>query len=78
MKFPSLLCYLIPLGPNILLNTIFSNNLSLCSSIDLSDQVSHPYKTTDKNVIIYIFIFEFFESKPVEKEILHQMIASIP
>ena len=34
------------LGPNILLNTLFSNTLSLCSSLNVSDQVSHPYKTT--------------------------------
>ena len=33
------------LGPNILLNTLFSNTLSLCSSLNVSDQVSHPYKT---------------------------------
>ena len=30
------------LGPNILLNTLFSNTLSLCSSRYVSDQVSHP------------------------------------
>ena len=31
------------LGPNILLNTLFSNTLSLRSSFNISDQVSHPY-----------------------------------
>ena len=36
------------LGPNILLNTIFSNTLSFLSSFNVSDQVSHPYKTTGK------------------------------
>ena len=30
------------LGLNILLNTLFSHNLSLCSSLNVSDQVSHP------------------------------------
>jgi len=34
------------LGPNILLNTLFSNTLSLRSSLIVSDQVSHPYETT--------------------------------
>src|SRR5215475_4421341 len=33
------------LGPNTLLNTLFSNTLSLCFSLNVSDQVSHPYKT---------------------------------
>ena len=36
-----------PLGPNIL-NTMFSNALSFLSSRNVSDQVSHPYKTTGK------------------------------
>jgi hypothetical protein len=36
----SLLC------PNILLNTLFSNTLSLRSPLNVSDQVSHPYKTS--------------------------------
>jgi len=33
------------LVPNILLNTLFSNTLSLCSSLNVIDHVSHPYKT---------------------------------
>ena len=37
------------LGSNILLNIIFSNNLSLRSSLNVSEQVSHPYRTTGKN-----------------------------
>jgi hypothetical protein len=34
------------LGPNILLNTLLLNTLSLRSSLNVSDQVSHPFKTT--------------------------------
>ena len=34
------------LGPNIPLNTLFSSPLSLRSSLNFSDQVSHPYKTS--------------------------------
>ena len=36
------------LGPNILVNTLFSNTLSFLSSLNVSDQVSHPYKTKEK------------------------------
>ena len=36
------------LGANILLNTMFSNTLSFLSFRNVSDQVSHPYKTTGK------------------------------
>ena len=44
------------LGPNILLNTLFSNTLSLRSSLNVSDRVSHPYKTTGKIIVLYINI----------------------
>jgi len=38
------------LGPNILLNIIpvFGNTLSLRSSLNMSDQVSHPYNITGR------------------------------
>jgi len=32
------------LGPNIFLNTLFPDTLSLRSSLNVSDQVSHPHK----------------------------------
>ena len=48
------------LGPNILLNTLFSNTLSLRSSLNVSDQVSYPYKTTGKITVPYILIFMFY------------------
>jgi len=45
------------LGPNIPLNIIFSNTLSFLSSRNVSYKVSHPYKTTEKIIILYILIF---------------------
>jgi len=42
-----------PYSHHPILNTLFSNTLSLCSSLNVSDQVSHPYKKTGK-IIIYI------------------------
>jgi phosphate starvation-inducible membrane PsiE len=50
------------LGPHILLNTLFSNILSLCSSLNVSDQVLHPYKTTGKIIILNFLFFKFLNS----------------
>jgi hypothetical protein len=36
------------LGPNIILNNLFSNTLSLRSSLKVKNQVSHSYKITGK------------------------------
>ena len=45
------------LGPNILLSTLFSNTLRLRSSLNVSDHVSHPYKTTGKITFLYISVY---------------------
>ena len=57
------------LGPNILLNTIFSNTLSFLSSLYVSGQVSHSYKTTGKIIVLYILIFKFLDSNLEDKRL---------
>jgi hypothetical protein len=44
--------HFIPSGPNIFLSTLFSNALSLCSSLNVRDQVSHPYRTRGKIIVL--------------------------
>jgi hypothetical protein len=55
------------LGLDILLNTLFSNTISLCSSLNVRDQVSHPYKTTGKIIVQYISIFTLLDSRLDDK-----------
>ena len=40
------------LSPNISLSALFSNTLSLSSSLNVSDHVSHPYKTTGSIIVL--------------------------
>jgi hypothetical protein len=60
-------CYMFLLGPHILLSTLFSKTLSLYSSFSVSDQVSHPYKTTGKIIVLYILTFTLQDSKLEDK-----------
>jgi hypothetical protein len=52
---------------NISLRTLFSNTLSMCTSLNVRDQVSHPYRTTGKIIILYILIFMFLGSRGEDK-----------
>ena len=54
-------------GQNILLSTLFSNTLNLRCALNVSDQVSHPYKTTGKILVLYFLIFKFLNSKLEDK-----------
>jgi hypothetical protein len=54
-------------GQNILLSILFSNTLSLCSSLNVRDQVSHPYRTTGKIIVLYIVIVTFSDNRQGRK-----------
>jgi hypothetical protein len=54
------------LGPNILLSTTFSNTLSLCSSVAVTDQVPHPCKRR-KVTHLHTLVFILLHSNPEDK-----------
>jgi hypothetical protein len=54
---------------NILLEALLSNTHSLYSSRDVRDQVSHPYKTTGRIIVLYILTFTFVDSKREDRRL---------
>jgi len=59
------------LGPNILLNTLFSNILSLHSSHNISYQVSHPYNSIGKIILLYIWSVNLRAKKLIVKQVFY-------
>jgi hypothetical protein len=67
------------LGTNILLSTLFSNIINLCSSLGVRDQASHPYNATGASMSLYILVFKFLrgDEKTVDSELILGSITHI-
>jgi hypothetical protein len=65
-----------PRGPNILLNTLFSNTFNLDSFWSIRDHVS-PIQKTGKIIVLYVIIFKFLEMREEDKK-LNRVVESIP
>ena len=61
--FSVLPCYLVPLRPKYSPQHPVLNTLSLRSSLNVSNQVSHPYTTSGKIIVLYIFSLYFWIEK---------------
>jgi len=64
------------LGPDIFLNTLFFKTFSLCNSLHVRDQVSHPYKTAAKIILLCILICIFLDRK-LQNKIVGLMLVGI-
>jgi hypothetical protein len=64
--------------PNIFISTLFSNTLHLCFSLKVRDQVSHPYKTTGKIIILYILMYTFLDSRREGKRFWAECLHVLP
>jgi hypothetical protein len=75
MQFSPPSRHFIPLRPNILLSTLFSDTLSPNSSFSVRDQFSPPYRTIGKIIISYILISVLSDGRR-EDEVLGRMAVS--
>ena len=57
------------LGSNIRIRILFSNTLSLYSSLNVRDHVWKSYNTNGNVVVLYNFIFKFLEKSREDKSI---------
>jgi hypothetical protein len=64
-------------GNNRLLSNLFSNTLNLCSSPNVRDHVSHPYKTTCKTIVFFVLISTIFDIRQKDERFWKWMTASI-
>jgi hypothetical protein len=76
MQFSPFSCHLISLRSKYSPQHPVFKHPNLCSSLNVRDQVSHPYRTTGKIIIFHILIFKFFDSSREDK-VLDRMVASI-
>jgi hypothetical protein len=56
-----------PFGQNILLSTLFSNTLSLYSSLNVRDQISHPYRIRQIYSFVYFSFYVFRQQMWIQK-----------
>jgi hypothetical protein len=78
LQFSPTSYHFIHLQSNILLSNLFSNTLSLCTFLNVGDQVSNPYKPTSKIIGLYIIIFVILDSGREDKRFWTKWYQALP
>jgi hypothetical protein len=76
VEFSLFSCYFL-FDLNISHNSPFSISLRLCTSLNFTDQVLHPYKISSKSFVLYISIFILTNRKRYTKAV-DNMVAGTP
>ena len=66
------------LGLNNPLSTLFLYTLTLRSSLNANDQVSHPYKTTGQILVLYTLTVIFLDSQREDKGFCTERQQALP
>jgi hypothetical protein len=78
MQFSPFSCHLISLRSKYpTQHPVLRHSLSLCTSFNIREQVSHPYKTTGKTKVFYVIIFKFLRQQKRRRKVLDRMVASV-
>jgi hypothetical protein len=78
VQLPPFPRHLIPLRSKYSSQNLLSNTLSLCSSVSVRDQVSHPYITSGRIMVFYILTFTFLDSRRDDKRLWTEWKQAFP
>jgi hypothetical protein len=59
VQFPPIQCYVVPVWLKFFLSILFSKTFGQCSSLNMKNQISHPYKTTGKIIVLLYSVIEY-------------------